>query len=214
MSNSNTIPILFEDDALLVIHKPSGIPVQAKDKSVESIENIFSKAIPVHRLDTRVSGLLMLAKHKESFAALSYLFQTKQIQKQYKAIVGNKPLVTEQTLTHWLLKHAQQQKAKVYTTKLSHAKKAILHYKLIQSSLKYHLLEIELYTGRFHQIRAQLAAINCPIAGDIKYGFKRTLANGSILLQCYLLQFIHPFTKEKISIEIPLPDLWKQYGFN
>jgi 23S rRNA pseudouridine1911/1915/1917 synthase len=133
--------------------------------------------------------------------------------KKYRAVVANAPKEAEGTLTHWLVKNSEQQKSKVFIKEVAHSKKAVLNYKIVQSSNKYTLLDIHLSTGRFHQIRAQLSAIGSPIVGDVKYGFKRTTPDGSIFLQSYHVSFIHPITKENIAIEIDTPELWKKYGF-
>lgn len=200
------IPILFEDEFLVIVNKPAGI---ASEEIITQNGHWFL----VHRLDQRVSGLLIFAKTTEAITALNEMFVIGSIQKKYKAVVAAQPKILQKTLTHWLVKNSEQQKAKVFNKEVAHSKKAVLVYQCIQSSNKYHLLEITLFTGRFHQIRAQLAAINCPIVGDLKYGYKRSSPNGSIFLQSYSLKFTHPFTQEVVEMEIPNPELWQKYGF-
>lgn len=206
------IEIIYEDIDLVVINKPSGIASQPDAQSTAT--EITAKGwIPAHRLDQRVSGLLLLAKNEQTLALLNEAFAQQKIKKLYRAVVGNKPKTNSAPLTHWLLKDGTHNKSKAFTKEVAHSKKAQLNYELVQSSLKYHLLNIELLTGRFHQIRAQLAAIGSPIVGDVKYGYKRTTPDGSIFLQSYCLQFIHPTTNKQLHFEIEMPQLWKKYGF-
>jgi 23S rRNA pseudouridine1911/1915/1917 synthase len=155
----------------------------------------------------------LFAKNKESQAILNDDFKNRKVVKRYKAIVANLPAKETDRLTHWLLKNSTESKSKAFTKEVAHSKKAALEYTLVQSSVKYHLLEVNLLTGRFHQIRSQLAAIGSPIVGDVKYGYKRTMPDGSIFLQSFHLAFTHPTSKELLSFEIEVPELWKKYGF-
>jgi 23S rRNA pseudouridine1911/1915/1917 synthase len=198
--------ILFQDNDLIIAHKPAGI-------STEAYIETNSGCLMVHRLDQRVSGLIVFAKTSRCLSLLNHMFNSGSIHKKYRAVVANAPKEAEGTLTHWLVKNSEQQKSKVFIKEVAHSKKAVLNYKIVQSSNKYTLLDIHLSTGRFHQIRAQLSAIGSPIVGDVKYGFKRTTPDGSIFLQSYHVSFIHPITKENIAIEIDTPELWKKYGF-
>jgi len=204
------IPHVYEDDYLLVLNKPAGIATQGNDDLNEYTSKGWQ---PVHRLDQRVSGLILFAKNVATNSILQQAFAERKVVKIYKAIVATAPSLPENKLTHWLLKNAALKKAKAYDKPIENGKKAVLEYKLLQSSLKYHLLEIKLHTGRFHQIRAQLAAIGCPIVGDVKYGYKRTNTDASIFLQSNCISFQHPVTKETLAFQIPLPALWKKYGF-
>lgn len=205
------VEIIYEDDFLAIVHKPAGIASQSDEKNADNV--IFQTGwIPAHRLDQRVSGLLLMAKNEQSLALLNEAFAEHRIKKMYRAVVANKPTASNATLTHWLLKDGNTKKSKAFTKEIAHSIKAQLNYEVVQSSLKYHLLQIELHTGRFHQIRAQLAAIGSPIVGDVKYGYKRTTPDGSIFLQSYQLTFKHPVTEETISAEIAIPELWKKYG--
>jgi len=207
------ITTLFEDSDILVVEKPVGLASQeTKEQSNYLQKELNIELQPIHRLDQRVSGLMLFAKNKKSHVKLSEAFATNQVKKIYKAVVGNMPPKPTDTLTHWLLKDGEKSKSKAFNKEVAHSQKATLTYTVLQSSLKYHLLEIELHTGRFHQIRAQLAAINCPIVGDVKYGFKRTTPDGSIFLQSNALDFAHPISKEAMHFELPLPELWKKYG--
>lgn len=208
------IPVVFEDEACLVVNKPAGLAVQNDGQQTSLLQLLKHPFEPVHRLDQRVSGLLLFAKTAEVQATLSKAFQDRQIQKQYKAVVGQQPATKEAMLEHWLRKKGEQQKAQVFKQAVAHAKQAKLHYRLIQSTNRYHLLDVQLHTGLFHQIRAQLAAIGCPIVGDLKYGFPRSSPDGSIFLQAYKLSFTHPLTKEPMAFDIPIPEIWKKYGFS
>jgi 23S rRNA pseudouridine1911/1915/1917 synthase len=203
------IEIIFEDDAILVINKPAGVAVQEVNDN--DIQTIFSSYFVVHRLDQRVSGLLLLAKTKEVAAVLSEAFSTKKIKKTYVAVVKNKPTKFVEDLEHWHEKKGN--KAIIHKTKNSNARLARLNYRLLRSSEKYHLVEIQLETGRFHQIRVQLAHIGLPIVGDLKYGYSRSSVDGSIFLHAYKLVFEHPITKEIKNIEIEFPAIWKKFGF-
>ncbi len=205
--------IVFEDEDILLINKAAGELSQnnfvVDGKQFDSRANLLT---PVHRLDQRVSGLLLLAKNKESISKLSEDFRNHKINKYYKAVVAVAPPKLQDKLTHWILKDVNNSKAKIFANEVAHSKKCILTYQLVQSSLKYHLLKVELFTGRFHQIRAQMASIGCPIVGDLKYGYKRSSPDKSIFLQSYAIKFTHPKTEKILIFEIPMPELWKKFG--
>lgn len=208
--------IIFEDNDIIVVDKPSGISIQPDKNENESLLDILSKNRTihlVHRIDQRVSGLVVFAKNKESLAKLNNDFQTRTVTKIYKAIVANKPPEEADKLIHWLVKDTKKNLSKAFESDVKNGQKAELSYKILQSSEKYHLLEIELMTGRFHQIRSQLAAIGCPIVGDLKYGYKRSSPDGSIFLQSSTLSFNHPRTFELLTFQLEIPELWKKYGF-
>ncbi len=211
------IPILHEDSEILVVNKPNGIPTQPDKKGSESLLEILSENRPnlylIHRLDQRVSGIVIFAKTEQSAARLSKDFQARNITKKYRAIVANKPSESEARLTHWLLKDAKKNISKAFENEVKNSQRAELIYKVIQSSERYHLLEIELLTGRFHQIRSQLSTIGSPILGDLKYSYKRSSPDGSIFLQSYHLSLNHPTTKQALQFEIEMPELWGKYGF-
>jgi 23S rRNA pseudouridine1911/1915/1917 synthase len=211
------IPILHEDPEILVVNKPSGIPTQPDKKGTPSLLEILSENRPnlylIHRLDQRVSGIVVFAKTEQSASQLSKEFQSRNITKKYRAIVANKPAESEAKLTHWLVKDAKKSLSKAFENEVKNSQKSELIYKVTQSSERYHLLEIELLTGRFHQIRSQLSAIGSPILGDLKYGYKRNSADGSIFLQSYQLSLNHPITKQALQFEIEMPELWGKYGF-
>lgn len=209
--------IIFEDAEIIIVNKSSGIPTQADKNNTSSLFEILSEnrsnLYLIHRLDQRVSGLVIFAKDEKSAKQLGKDFINRNITKKYRAIVANKPLENEAKLIHWLLKDSKKNLSKTFEKAVNDSKKAELIYKVIQSSERYHLLEIELLTGRFHQIRSQLSFIGSPILGDLKYGYKRSSPDGSIFLQSYSISLNHPTTKKAIQFEIEMPVLWGKYGF-
>jgi 23S rRNA pseudouridine1911/1915/1917 synthase len=213
-------PIIYEDDSIIIFNKPSGLASQEGKNNEISILNspsLLEKGLGdeaiVHRLDQRVTGLILFAKNKEILSKMNAQFQNRTVKKIYRAVVSNKPPKETDELTHWLLKDEKRNLSKAYQKEVKYSKKAVLSYKLLQSSERYHLLEIELMTGRHHQIRSQFAAINCPIVGDLKYGYKRSSLDGSIFLHSYKLTFIHPKNNQEVAFEAPMPEIWKKFGF-
>ena len=164
----------------------------------------------VHRLDRPTSGIVLFAKTSKALTRLNKLFAKRETQKIYWALVKNAPPKTEDTLIHFLKRNPKQNKSYAHIKEVPESKKAILHYKLIQKLDNYYLLEVELETGRHHQIRSQLSAIGCPIKGDLKYGFDRSNPDGSIHLHARKLTLIHPVQKEEFTFEAPTPTdvLW------
>lgn len=209
--------IIFEDSEILIVNKSSGIPTQPDKNNTPSLLEILSQVRSnlylIHRLDQRVSGLVIFAKTQHASTQLNKDFQTRNITKKYRAIVANQPTENEAQLTHWLLKNTNKNLSKAFENEVKNSQKSELIYKIVQSSERYHLLDIELLTGRFHQIRAQLSFMGSPILGDLKYGYKRSSPDGSIFLQSYQLSLNHPTTKQAINFNIEMPDLWKKYGF-
>lgn len=217
--------IVYEDNHIIVVNKHSGEIVQG-DKTgdkplVETVKeylkekyakpgNVFL-GIP-HRLDRPVSGLVIFAKTSKALSRLSTMFRDGEVHKTYWAITKNTPVPSEGTLTHWLTRNEKQNKSYAYDHEVPNAKKAILKYKTLTRSQNYTLLEINLLTGRHHQIRCQLGHIGCSIKGDLKYGAQRSNADGSISLLSRHVDFIHPVSKEHISLTSPLPEdnLWKK----
>lgn len=216
--------IVYEDNHIIVVNKHSGEIVQG-DKTgdkplVETVKeylkekyakpgNVFL-GIP-HRLDRPVSGLVIFAKTSKALSRLNTMFRDGDVHKTYWAITKNMPVASEGTLTNWLTRNEKQNKSYAYDREVPNAKKAILKYKTLTRSQNYTLLEISLLTGRHHQIRCQLGHIGCPIKGDLKYGAQRSNTDGSISLLSHHVDFIHPVSKEHISLTAPLPDdtLWK-----
>jgi len=210
--------ILFEDNHLLVINKRPSELVQGDktgDKSLldEAAEYLKWKGNKpgaafvglVHRIDRPVSGVLLLAKTSKALSRLTVQLKEKNWQKIYLALVKNTPPQPTDSLTHYLKKNEKQNKSYVVAPETAGAKQAKLNYSLIGSLDFYSMLKIELLTGRHHQIRVQLAAIGCPIKGDLKYVAKRSNPDASISLHAWKLSFVHPVSKEVLTIEAPLP---------
>ena len=205
--------ILFEDNHLIIINKKSSEIVQG-DKTgdmplSEKVKNYIKQRDNkpgnvfcgvCHRLDRPVSGIVIFAKTSKALSRMNELFRDKTIQKTYWAVVKNKPAHLTERLVHYLIKNEQTNKSQAYADEKKGSLKAELAYTVIASSTTYHLLEINLYTGRHHQIRAQLSAVGCSIKGDLKYGFDRSNADASIHLHSYKAEFIHPVKLEKMSV--------------
>lgn len=218
--------VIYEDNHIIVVSKTASEIVQG-DKTGDTplselvkhyLKEKYNKPGNVfigvtHRLDRPVSGLVVFAKTSKALARLNEMFKNGDVHKTYWAIVKNCPQETEATLEHYLVHNEKQNKSYAYDREKPGAKKAILHYKLIGHSENYFLLEVDLKTGRHHQIRCQLAKIGCPIKGDLKYGFPRSNPDGSICLHARRVSFIHPVSKELIELEAPLPEgnLWKGF---
>ena len=210
--------VLYEDNHIIVVYKESGEIVQGDktgDKPLsETIKawikekyakpgNVFLGV--VHRLDRPVSGLVVFAKTSKALSRLNDMFRKGEVRKTYWAMVQTPPAEPEGTLTNWLVRNEKQNKSYAYDHEVPNAKKAILEYKTVGQTEHYTLLEVNLLTGRHHQIRCQLSAIGCPIKGDLKYGARRSNPDGSISLLSRTVEFIHPVSKENISVVSPLP---------
>jgi 23S rRNA pseudouridine1911/1915/1917 synthase len=210
------LSILYEDAAILIINKPALLAVQTESNE-DSLETVLKQKYPfvgiVHRLDQRVSGLVLVAKTEISLEKLNKIFQERQVSKKYLAIVQGKPEEESKTLEHWIQKSKTGNKVKAFNKEVADSKKAILTYQVIKSSNRYSLLEIDLETGRFHQIRAQMTALGFPIVGDLKYGYPRNTSDGSIFLHAYQLEFPHPDSHKICNFTIEKPILWSKFGF-
>nr|WP_252729957.1 RNA pseudouridine synthase [Zobellia uliginosa] len=211
--------VLFEDNHIIAINKRPGDIVQGDktgDMPLSEVVKLYIKEKynkpgnvylgVAHRLDRPTSGIVVFAKTSKALPRLNKLFAEKEARKTYWAIVKNKPRKNEDTLTHWLKRNSKQNKSYAHTKEVSDSKKAILDYRVIKKLDRYYLLEIDLHTGRHHQIRAQLSAIGCPIKGDLKYGFDRSNANASIHLHARKLSFVHPVRKEPLEIVAKPPE--------
>lgn len=222
-SNAENLQVLYEDNHLIAINKRPGDIVQGDKtgdvplsewvkrylkKKYNKPGNVFLGV--THRLDRPTSGIVVFAKTSKALPRLNKLFAEKQARKTYWALVKNAPPQQEDTLTHWMKRNTKQNKSYAHPKEVIDSKKAILDYRLIQKLDTFYLLEIDLKTGRHHQIRAQLSAIGCPIKGDLKYGFDRSNKNGSIHLHARRLSFIHPVKKETLTLTAPPPQdpLW------
>jgi 23S rRNA pseudouridine1911/1915/1917 synthase len=220
------IEVLYEDNHLIGVNKKAGDITQGDKTGDETLPdkvkawlkvkydkpgNVFCGVI--HRLDRPTSGIVLLAKTSKGLSRMNAMFQKKQIQKTYWAIVEEKPSTDSGSLSDYLKKNEKQNKSYVVKKDTPEAKHAELDFKLIVSSDRYHLLEINPRTGRHHQIRTQLAHLGTIIKGDLKYGAKRSNGDGSISLHARKIQFIHPVSQESISITAPVPNdnLWKWF---
>jgi len=197
--------ILYKNNQIIAFNKPPSIAVQkdkTEDKSLLDLAEIYckSKLELVHRIDRPASGVVLFAKSKKALAHLNEQFKARTIEKTYLAVVGNRPVDNEGELIHYLLKDGKRNQSFVQKEVKKNTKEAILKYKYIASSERYHLLEIQLITGRHHQIRAQLGAIKCAIKGDVKYGFRRGNRDRSIHLHCWKMAFQHPVSNEKVEL--------------
>jgi 23S rRNA pseudouridine1911/1915/1917 synthase len=217
------IPV-YEDNHIIIVYKNSGEIVQGDKTGDEPLSETVKKYIKekyqkpgnvflgvVHRLDRPVSGLVVFAKTSKALTRLNKMFCDGEVHKTYWAITKDAPKESEGMLTDWLVRNEKQNKSFAYNHEVPNSKKAILKYRVIAHTDNYNLLEINLMTGRHHQIRCQLANIGCPIKGDLKYGSKRSNPDGSISLLSHHVEFEHPVSKEHISIDSPVPDdnLWK-----
>jgi 23S rRNA pseudouridine1911/1915/1917 synthase len=218
--------ILYEDNHLIAVYKRSSDLVQGDKTGDISLDTEIKKYIAqkykkpgevflgvVHRLDRPVSGVVLFARTSKALERLNEMFREKKVKKTYLAIVKERPPEDEETITHFLKKNEAQNKSYVYDTEVKGSKEASLTYRLKGRSEKYYLLEIELHSGRHHQIRAQLAKIGCPIKGDLKYGFPRSNEDGGISLLARRLEFIHPVKNEPVSITAHFPegDIWSVF---
>ena len=218
-SDKSNLQVLHEDNHIIVINKRVGDIVQGDKTGDKPLSEIVKEYIKikyskpgevylgvVHRLDRPTSGIVVFAKTSKALTRLNEMFKNRDTQKTYWAIVKNSPIQDENTLIHYLKRNSINNTSKAYAKEISDSKIAKLDYKVIHKLTNYLLLEINLHTGRHHQIRAQLAAIDCPIKGDLKYGFKRSNPDGGINLHARKLEFIHPVSKTKLSLLAPLPD--------
>ncbi len=222
-STKSTLQVLYEDNHLIVINKRVGDIVQGDKTGDTPLSEVVKSYIKdkynkpsnvylgvVHRLDRPTSGIVIFARTSKALSRLNKLLRDKTIQKTYWAVVKHSPEKEADTLINYLIKNPKNNKSTAYNSEKKDTKKAILHYKLLRKFDNYSLLEVDLETGRHHQIRVQLAKIGSPIKGDLKYGFDRSNKNGGIHLHARKIKFIHPVSKEVIEIEAPAPDdvLW------
>ena len=218
--------VLYEDNHIIAVNKTCNEIVQG-DKTGDTplseivkayIKDKYAKPGEVflgvtHRLDRPTSGVVLFARTSKALTRLNEMFKShEQIRKTYWAIVQGAPKVPEARLENWLVRNEAQNKSYIAKAGAKDAKLAVLSYKTLVRGENYTLLEIDLETGRHHQIRCQLAAIGCPVKGDLKYGAKRSNPDGGICLHARKIEFIHPVKKEPICITAPVPDesLWQQ----
>ena len=217
--------ILYEDNHLLVVNKKSGDLVQSDKDGEPALEDQIKKCIKkrdgkpgdvflgvVHRIDRPVSGAVLFAKTSKALVRLNEMIKNREVKKTYWAITEEMPQQEEATLRHYIARDNKSNRAHAYNSPKGDSKEAVLKYRLAGSSTNYRLLEVELITGRHHQIRCQLAKIGCPIRGDLKYGAKRSNQGGGISLHSRSLEFVHPIRKEPVKVTAPTPaadNLWQ-----
>lgn len=216
---------LYEDNHIIIVSKRSGEIVQGDKTGDEPLSETVKQYIKekyhkpgnvflgvVHRLDRPVWGLVVFAKTSKALTRLNKMFKEGQVHKTYWAITKNAPPAEEGVLTDWLVRNERQNKSYAHPQEVPNAKKAVLKYRVIAHSDHYHLIEVNLLTGRHHQIRCQLANMGCAIKGDLKYGAPRSNPDGSISLLARRITFVHPVSEENIVVEAPLPPndkLWE-----
>jgi 23S rRNA pseudouridine1911/1915/1917 synthase len=212
--------VLFENRYWLAINKPAGLIVERNPFEEDTIETRVwdylsaSSRKPflgiVHRLDRVTSGVLVLAKKKAALKHLNRQFQERSIQKTYLAVTTNLPFPESSPAKHWLLKDQKDKRAVIYPQPNQKAVEVSLSYSLLQKSGDYYWLEVEPHTGKFHQIRAQLAFMGAPIVGDEKYGSERKFAPKAIALHASRLKVIDPLEEKEVILEAPVPEKWNQ----
>lgn len=218
--------ILFEDNHIIAVSKTCNEIVQGDKTGDEPLSEMLKTWLKekynkpgnvfvgvTHRLDRPTSGIVLFAKTSKALTRLNEMFRTSEVKKTYWAIVKAKDIPHEAELTHYLVRNEKQNKSYAYDQEKPNSKKAILHYQIIARSDRYMLLEIDLKTGRHHQIRCQLAKMGCPIKGDLKYGFDRSNPDGGISLHARRVTFVHPVSKEPVEIIAPVPgdNLWRAF---
>lgn len=218
--------VLYEDNHIIIINKAAGEIVQGDktgDKSLcdtmkQYIKEKYAKPGNVfiglpHRLDRPVSGVVVFAKTSKALERLNKMFRDGNVKKIYWAITKGKPLPAQGEISSWILRNEKMNKSFSHPKEVKGSKHALLFYRHIASSQNYNLIEVELKTGRHHQIRCQLSSIGCPIKGDLKYGAQRSNPDGSISLHARYIEFTHPVSKELIKVTAPLPAdrLWQSF---
>ena len=221
--------VVYEDNHIIVVNKTASEIVQGDKTGDTPLSETVKEYLKVkynkpgnvfigvtHRLDRPVSGVVVFAKTSKALSRLNDMFRLGEVKKTYWAIVKDRPKELEGELMHWMVRNEKQNKSYAYDKERPNSKKAILRYKLIGHSQNYHLLEVDLQTGRHHQIRCQLAKMGCPIKGDLKYGSSRSNPDGSICLHARRVRFVHPVSKEIIDVTAPLPsgNLWNGFDMD
>ena len=217
-STKANLQVLFEDNHLIIVNKRAGDITQGDKTGDKPLSDVVKEYVKdkyskpgnvfigtVHRLDRPTSGVIIFARTSKALERLNKMLRDKIISKTYWAVIKSHPKNEKDTLINFLKKNPKNNKSSVYTKEITDSKKAILHYNVIKKLDNYSLVEIDLETGRHHQIRAQLSFIGFPIKGDLKYGFNRSNKDGSIHLHARKIEFIHPVTKEQISVIAPTP---------
>lgn len=223
-SNKDNLQVIYEDNHIIVVNKRPGDIVQGDKTGDKPLSEIVKEYIKekynkpgnvylgvVHRIDRVTSGIVIFARTDKALSRLNKMLQShEEIKKTYWAVVDKKPIAKQAELVHFLVRNAKQNKSYAHDKLVPNSKKAILNYKVVKELDRYQLLEINLKTGRHHQIRSQLSKIGLPIKGDVKYGFKRANKDLSIHLHARKIEFIHPVKKETISLvsQAPNDPIW------
>jgi 23S rRNA pseudouridine1911/1915/1917 synthase len=220
------LEVLYEDNHIIAVNKRPSDIVQGDKTGDTPLSDFVKKYVKekynkpgevfigtVHRIDRPVSGIVLFARTSKALTRLNQMFQTKEIRKTYWAVVKNKPSRPSGSLVHFLKKNEAKNMSRAYDKEQEGALRSELEYEVIASSDNYHLLEVRPLTGRHHQIRVQLAAMGCPIKGDLKYGFDRSNKDASIHLHARKVEFVHPVKKEVLTIIAPPPNevLWNEF---
>ena len=219
VSNKSNLQVIYEDNHLIVVNKRVGDIVQGDKTGDKPLSDIVKEYIKdkynkpgevflgvVHRLDRPTTGIVVFARTSKALTRMNELFSNRETQKTYWCIVKNKPVKAHDKLVHYLKRNEKNNSSKAHLKEVPESKLAILDYTIIKELNNYFALEVNLHTGRHHQIRAQLSAIECPIKGDLKYGFDRSNPDGGIHLHARKLVFVHPVSKENITITAPTPE--------
>ncbi|MBT8254560.1 MAG: RNA pseudouridine synthase [Bacteroidia bacterium] len=227
ISNKDNLQVLYEDNHIIVVNKRVGDIVQGDKTGDKPLSDVVKDYIKerynkpgnvflgvVHRLDRPTTGIVIFSRTSKALSRLNKMFAESKIRKTYWAVVANRPQPENGRLIHWLKKDSLKNKSKAYNSEIKGSKNSILNYKLNKSINRYHLLEIDLETGRHHQIRCQLSRMGWPVKGDLKYGFDRSNPDGGIHLHARQITFVHPVSKEELNLvaSTPIADpVWKAF---
>lgn len=219
ISTPQNLQVLYEDNHVIIVNKRPGDIVQGDKTGDEPLSEVVKDYIKekynkpgnvylgvVHRLDRPTSGIVLFSRTSKALPRLNKIFKEKEAKKTYWAVVKNAPPHTEGSLTHYLKRNPKQNKSYAHLKEVPESKLAMLDYRILKKLDNYYLLEIDLHTGRHHQIRSQLSALGCPIKGDLKYGFDRSNKDASIHLHARRLSFVHPVSKDRIEVVAPPPE--------
>lgn len=224
VSTKDNLDVLYEDNHIIVVNKRVGDIVQGDKTGDKPLSHVVKEYLKekynkpgnvylgvVHRLDRPTTGIVLFSRTSKALPRLNDLFKNRETQKTYWAVVKNKPEKETDTLVHYLKRNEKSNTSRAHVKEVPNSKKASLDYTIIKALNNYYVLEVNLHTGRHHQIRSQLSAIGSPIKGDLKYGFDRSNPDGGIHLHARKLEFIHPVTKEHLVITAPVPNdtIWQ-----
>lgn len=224
LSTKNNLQVLHEDNHLIVVNKRVGDIVQGDKTGDKPLSDVVKEYLKdkynkpgevflgvVHRLDRPTTGIVVFARTSKALTRLNELFKNRETQKTYWAVVKSKPPKDADKLVHFLKRNEKNNTSKAHLKEVPDSKMASLEYRIIATLQNYFALEIDLHTGRHHQIRSQLSAIGSPIKGDLKYGFDRSNPDGGIHLHARKLSFVHPVSKENLAIVAPVPEetIWQ-----